>query len=153
MIVATTGKFDVMHYGHFFLLHHMTTLAIETKSDMLILVDSDERIKRMTGLPPVFSHSERALQLKALLKGISKPGMSTIYVFDSDEELEDIYRLHSEVETEKVLLIKGSEWKDGIIIGRQYVDVFFLDSGSTKMSSTYIKQRISEWNEANQRPV
>jgi bifunctional ADP-heptose synthase (sugar kinase/adenylyltransferase) len=145
MTFASTGKWDVMHHGHFLLLHHIAEIATETNGVMLILVDSDDRIERMTGLPPVFRHSERALQVRALLNGIAPAGMFSIYVFDSDLELEDIYKLHAE--SEKILLIKGSEWKDKPIIGKDFVDVFYFDSGERKMSSTIVKERVKKWYE------
>lgn len=144
MTVATTGKFDVLHHGHCIFLDHMIKYAIETKSIILILIDSDARIVQLTGKRPVFTAGERVAQIKELIFGISqRKSSNAIYVFDSDAELEDIYRYHAE--REKVLLMKGKEWEGKPIVGKQFVDLYLFDTGSHKMSSSIIKERIKQW--------
>jgi hypothetical protein len=92
----------------------------------------------------VFTAGERVEMVKQTLRGVDSKLFYTTYVFDFDEELADIYK--SFFEKEKIVLIKGSEWRDKTIIGKEYVDVFFLDTGKNKMSSTLIKQRIIDWH-------
>lgn len=134
MTIITTGKFDVLHAGHFKFIRTLEQLA-GNEHELIIFLDRDSRIIETTGRLPVFSEHERFDTLAALLQSDA-----SIKWFKNDTELKDEI-LASDYPR---ILVKGSEWKDKPIVGGSLCTVMFYDTGEEKLSSTEIKRRIIE---------
>jgi rfaE bifunctional protein nucleotidyltransferase chain/domain len=100
--VWINGCFDVLHYGHFKLIDYAKSLG-----DLMIGIDSDERIKQMKGEGrPFHTEGQRVFNLLQI-KDVDK-----IVVFDSDESL----RKHLETYKPDIFVI-GDEYMYKPIIG------------------------------------
>jgi rfaE bifunctional protein nucleotidyltransferase chain/domain len=103
--VWINGCFDVLHYGHFKLIDYAKSLG-----DLMIGIDSDERIKQMKGEDrPFHTEGQRVFNLMQI-RDVDK-----IVVFDSDDSL----RKHLETYEPDIFVI-GSDYIDKPIIGREF---------------------------------
>jgi D-beta-D-heptose 7-phosphate kinase/D-beta-D-heptose 1-phosphate adenosyltransferase len=103
--VWINGCFDVLHYGHFKLIDYAKSLG-----DLMIGIDSDERIKKMKGEGrPFHTEGQRVFNLLQI-KGVDK-----IVVFDSDDSL----RNHLETYQPDIFVI-GDEYMYKPIIGGEH---------------------------------
>ena len=100
------GCFDVLHAGHIQLFKK----AWEQGNDVVVGIDSDERIRQMKGdCRPVNSLENRMLFLQAIKY------IRVVIPFNTDEELEaNIKRLSPEV------FVIGEEYRDKKIIGKEW---------------------------------
>ncbi len=100
------GCFDVLHAGHIQLFKR----AWEQGNDVVVGIDSDERIRQMKGdCRPVNSLENRMLFLQAIKY------IRVVIPFNTDEELEaNIKRLSPEV------FVIGEEYRDKKIIGKEW---------------------------------
>ena len=100
------GCFDVLHAGHIQLFKK----AWEQGHDVVVGIDSDERIRQMKGdCRPVNSLENRMLFLQAIKY------IRVVIPFNTDEELEaNIKRLSPEV------FVIGEEYRDKKIIGKEW---------------------------------
>jgi rfaE bifunctional protein nucleotidyltransferase chain/domain len=118
--VWINGCFDVLHYGHFKLIDYAKSLG-----DLIIGIDSDERIKQMKGEGrPFHTEGQRIFNLMQI------EGVDKIIVFDSDDAL------RKELQTYKPdIFVIGDEYMYKPIIGGEYANEikFFgkLDGFST----------------------
>jgi D-beta-D-heptose 7-phosphate kinase/D-beta-D-heptose 1-phosphate adenosyltransferase len=103
--VWINGCFDVLHYGHFKLIHYAKSLG-----DLVIGIDSDERIRQMKGNGrPFHTEGQRIFNLMQI-KDVDK-----IVVFDSDDSL----RNHLETYQPDIFVI-GDEYMYKPIIGGEH---------------------------------
>ena len=111
--VVVNGTFDVLHVGHIKLLEYAATLG-----PVLVLIDSDKRIKELKGpTRPINGLYERIILLRAL------KSVDEVDVFDSDLELETLIREHA-----PDIMVKGSDYKGQSIIGACYCnEIKFYD--------------------------
>ena len=100
------GCFDVLHAGHIQLFKK----AWEQGNDVVVGIDSDERIRQAKGdCRPVNSLENRMLFLQAIKY------IRVVIPFNTDEELNaNIKRLAPEV------FVIGEEYKDKEIIGKEW---------------------------------
>ncbi len=109
-IVFTNGCFDLLHRGH------VTILAASREmGDCLVVgLNSDDSVRRLKGdSRPLVCAEDRAFVLLAL------ESVDYVTIFEEDTPLETITALRPDV------LVKGSEYGQGEIVGEQFV----LDSG------------------------
>jgi len=113
--VVVNGSFDVLHLGHLKLLEHARSY---TNSVVLVLTDSDRRIKELKGSArPVNTEFERVEFLKSLRY------VDRVEVFDSDEELATLIKNFA-----PDVMVKGSDYQGKKIVGEQYCkDIYFYD--------------------------
>jgi len=79
--VWINGCFDVLHYGHFKLIDYAKSFG-----DLMIGIDSDERIRKMKGDGrPFHTEGQRVFNLLQI------EGVDKIVVFDSDDSLMILY--------------------------------------------------------------
>lgn len=106
-IVFTNGCFDCLHPGHQQLLN-----GARGEGDMLIVaVNSDPSVRQLKGRErPVWTQEERVEMLSAL------EVVDYVIVFDEDEPNQLLEELRPDV------LVKGSEYRDGVVVGREIVE-------------------------------
>lgn len=99
------GCFDVLHYGHFKLIDYAKSLG-----DLMIGIDSDERIRQMKGNGrPFHTEGQRVFNLMQI------EGVDKIVVFDSDDTL------RKELQTYKPdIFVIGDEYMYKPIIGGEH---------------------------------
>ena len=113
--VVVNGTFDIIHLGHLRLLDYARSLP---NSYVLVLTDSDRRIKQLKGNDrPINTEYERCSLLFAL-KSVDR-----VETFDTDQELIDLIKGF-----EPDVMIKGSDYRDKPIIGAEYCkEIKFYD--------------------------
>lgn len=105
-IVFTNGCFDLLHYGHCYLLEKAKKLA-----DILIVgLNSDGSVRKIKGKKrPIIPQSERAKMLASL------EAVDFVTIFKEKTPLNLIKRLKPDV------LVKGSDWKGKTVVGEEIV--------------------------------
>lgn len=113
--VVVNGSFDILHMGHLRLLEYARSFP---QSYVLVLTDSDRRIKELKGPDrPIHNEYERCSFLFAL-KAVDR-----VETFDSDKELENLIR-----EFEPDIMVKGSDYRGKHIIGAEHCkEIKFYD--------------------------
>ncbi len=111
-IVFTNGCFDIIHRGHVALLEQSRSFG-----DCLVGgINSDESVRRLKGpARPLVGAEDRAFVLLGL------GSVDYVTVFGEDTPLETITELRPDV------LVKGSEYGEGEIVGEDFV----LQAGGT----------------------
>ena len=110
--IIVNGTFDILHLGHIALLEYAKSLGDE----LTVAIDSDKRVQELKGPSrPINNQYERA----ALL--ISLKDVDKVFIFDTDKDLVQII-------SECDILVKGSDYKDKPIIGRDVCsEIIFFD--------------------------
>jgi len=105
-VVFTNGCFDILHAGHIRYLE-----AARKKGDLLIVgLNSDASVRRIKGRGrPLVREQDRA----EVLAGLSS--VDYVVIFDEDDPGSLIAELLPDI------LVKGSDWKPGEIIGADVV--------------------------------
>jgi len=105
--VVVNGTFDIIHLGHLRLLEYARSFP---NSYVLVLTDSDRRIKQLKGNDrPINNEYERCSLLFAL-KSVDR-----VETFDSDQELVDLIK-----EFDPDVMVKGSDYQNKPITGAEY---------------------------------
>lgn len=113
--VVVNGTFDIIHLGHLRLLEYARSFP---NSYVLVLTDSDRRIKQLKGNDrPINNEYERCSLLFAL-KSVDR-----VETFDSDEELIKLIK-----DFEPDVMVKGSDYQGKSIIGAEHCkEIKFYD--------------------------
>jgi len=111
--IFVNGTFDILHPGHVQLLNYARSLG----DSLIVAIDSDRRVRELKGANrPINSDDDRKFMLENLRS------VDTVWIFDTDQELEDICRLHNPI------MVKGSDYRGRAIIGQQYCkEIVFYD--------------------------
>ena len=111
--IFVNGTFDILHPGHVQLLNYARSLG----DSLLVAIDSDRRVRELKGKDrPINSEDDRKFMLENLCS------VDSVWLFDSDQELEDICRLYNPV------MVKGSDYRGRAIVGQQYCkEIVFYD--------------------------
>jgi len=120
-----------LHPGHIALLNTARSMG-----DYLIVgIDSDSRVKELKGKHrPINSQYDR----QVLLSNIKS--VDLVEVFDTDEQLIDLLKLHK-----PDIMVKGSDWKGKPIIGESYCKKIEYYDRIENYSTTKTIQRIADW--------
>ena len=125
--VWVNGCFDILHPGHIELFKVAKSLG-----DRLIVgIDDDEKVKKDKGVErPINSLFFR----KTMLESIRY--IDIVLPFGSRNELENLIELYS-----PDILLVGSDWKNGDVVGRQYAKEvrFFNRIGNHSTSNIITK--------------
>jgi len=126
-IVFTNGCFDIIHPGHIKILKDS-----KSKGDILIVgLNSDSSIRRIKGPGrPVMEEKARSKVLEAI--GL----VDFIVIFREDTPFKVIKELRPDY------LVKGEDWKENRIIGREFVKKIFRIKFYPGYSTTGIIQKI-----------
>jgi D-beta-D-heptose 7-phosphate kinase/D-beta-D-heptose 1-phosphate adenosyltransferase len=125
--VWVNGCFDILHPGHIELFKVAKSLG-----DRLIVgIDDDEKVKKDKGVErPINSLFFR----KTMLESIRY--IDIVLPFGSRNELENLIELYS-----PDILLVGSDWKNGDVVGRQYAkEVRFFNRIGNHSTSNIIKK-------------
>lgn len=123
-IVFVNGCFDVLHPGHIKLFQYAKSLG----DYLIVAIDSDEKVALDKGPDrPIFSLEDRKLILESI------KGIDIVHTFDSREGLENLLEC-----IRPDILVVGSDWKNGIVVGREYAKEvrFFERQGDYSTSRT-----------------
>ncbi|MBN1796776.1 MAG: D-glycero-beta-D-manno-heptose 1-phosphate adenylyltransferase [Sedimentisphaerales bacterium] len=106
-IVFTNGCFDVIHRGHIEYLKFC-----KEQGDVVVLgLNSDSSVKQIKGPErPINNQHDRAAVLAAM------ESIDYIIIFDEPDPLKLIERVKPDI------LVKGKDWEDKGIIGREFVE-------------------------------
>ena len=106
-VVFTNGCFDLLHYGHAFLLQYA-----RARGDLLILgLNTDRSIRRQKGADrPVVPEQQRSYMLSLY------PFVDLVVPFDDDTPLALIEAIRPDV------LVKGGDYTPETVVGREVVE-------------------------------
>jgi D-beta-D-heptose 7-phosphate kinase/D-beta-D-heptose 1-phosphate adenosyltransferase len=106
-IVFTNGCFDLIHIGHIRLLK-----MAKGEGDVLIVgINSDSSVKTIKPDRPIIPEDERAEVLSALEM------VDYVVIFSEPEPTELIKEIRPHI------LVKGGDWKEDEVKGREFVDL------------------------------
>jgi D-beta-D-heptose 7-phosphate kinase/D-beta-D-heptose 1-phosphate adenosyltransferase len=128
--VWVNGCFDILHPGHIELFKVAKSLG-----DRLIVgIDEDKKVKHDKGSDrPINS----LLFRKTMLESIRY--IDIVLPFGSRKELENLIELYS-----PDILLVGSDWRDGDVVGRQYAKEVRFFNRIGNYSTTNIISKINE---------
>lgn len=128
--VFVNGSFDILHRGHLELLNYAKSLG----DNLLVAIDTDKRIQYNKGNDRPVNKLQDRIYFMQLLKPVDQ-----VKYFETDEELINIIKEYS-----PDIMVKGSDWNGGIIIGEEYCkQVLFFDRVE-QYSTTNIIQRVKK---------
>ncbi len=108
-VVFTNGCFDLLHFGH----HHLLNQARRLGDCLIVAVNSDASIRKLKGPGrPINSEEERMLMLSGL------EAVDFVVLFEEDTPMRLLDLLRPDV------LVKGSEYRDGVVVGREFVESY-----------------------------
>lgn len=124
--IFVNGTFDILHLGHLALLNYAKTLG----SSLTVAIDSDQRVKQLKGANrPINSQVDRATML------VNLKAVDSVFIFDTDEELVDLIKKHD-------IMVKGSDYKDTVIIGAEHIPMILFFDRVQGLSTTQAIQHI-----------
>ena len=128
--VLVNGCFDVLHCGHVKLLEFASQIPF---SYVYVLLDSDQRISESKGQGrPLYTEHERCYLLKSLRF------VDQVEIFHSDQDLINKIQAYK-----PDIMVKGSDYKDKPIIGREYCkEILFYDRISQHSTTKTIQSII-----------
>jgi len=127
MKIVVNGTFDIIHPGHLALLNYAKSLG----DFLIVVIDSDERVKRLKGTSrPINNQYERKLLLENL------KAVDEVQVFDSNEQLVDIIK-------QCAIMVKGSDYKGKSVIGEANCQVVYFDRIDEYSSTQKIQDIIN----------
>jgi D-beta-D-heptose 7-phosphate kinase/D-beta-D-heptose 1-phosphate adenosyltransferase len=130
--IFVNGSFDLLHTGHIDLLWYAKNLG----DHLLVAIDSDERIRKNKGNDRPFNPLHIR---KMIIKNLRM--VDAVAVFNTDNDLINIIRRF-----EPDIMVKGSDWKGGHIIGGDYCKEIryyerVKDESTTKLIEDFITRR------------
>ena len=126
--IFVNGTFDILHPGHVQLLNYARSLG----DSLIVAIDSDQRVRELKGdNRPINSEDDRKLMLESLRS------IDSVWIFNNDQELEDICRLYNPV------MVKGSDYQGKRIVGQQYCKEIVFYDRIEPYSTTQVIQDIS----------
>ena len=111
--VWTNGCFDIIHRGHIELFKYAKSFGDE----LVVGLDSDEKVIKDKGIGRPFNNINDRKEVLMAIKYIDE-----VIIFDDTADLEKTIEQYK-----PDIMVIGSDWKNGKVIGRQFVKklVFF----------------------------
>ncbi|NBP57912.1 hypothetical protein EBU71_15505 [bacterium] len=129
--ILLNGCFDLLHPGHIQLFEHCSRYP---DRHVKVLIDSDRRIKEHKGESrPIINQDSRAYMIRSL------KWVDNVIIFDTDVQLITLIASY-----QPDIMIKGSEYKDKMIIGESYCrQIVFIDIDEKYSTSKIISNIIN----------
>jgi rfaE bifunctional protein nucleotidyltransferase chain/domain len=132
MRIFVNGSFDLLHTGHLNLLYYAKSLG----NHLHVAIDSDDRIKKHKG----YDRPINPVHIRKAIMSSLKP-VDTVSVFESDEDL-----INTIIAYSPNIMVKGSDWRDKPIIGKDFCDtVLFYErvnnESTTKIIEDFVARR------------
>jgi D-beta-D-heptose 7-phosphate kinase / D-beta-D-heptose 1-phosphate adenosyltransferase len=126
-IIFTNGCFDILHAGHLKLLKEAKGFG-----DILVVgLNSDNSVRTLKGKDrPINCQKDRKEMLLAL-KYVDK-----VIIFNELTPLKLVKKIKPNV------LVKGSDWKDKVVVGSEYAGEVRLVNIKPQISTTEIIKKI-----------
>lgn len=119
--VWVNGAFDILHIGHIRLLEYASKLG-----SVCVGLDTDHRIKKLKGKNRPYNTLTERVEFLLSLKYVNN-----VCAFDTDERLRQLIK-----EYQPDLMVIGSDYKNRIIIGREYIpQVVYFDRIENKSTT------------------
>jgi cytidyltransferase-like protein len=132
--VLLTGTFDILHKGHIDLINWASK-----KGELIILIDSDSRVKSRKGQDrPINNFEHRKATIESLYKAINNLSFAPIFKLEKDI---DISILIDDLGIDAIAV--GEEYR-GKVIGGDKVSKIFYFPRKRGYSSTDIIERIKK---------
>ena len=129
--IFVNGSFDILHTGHLNLLTYAKSLG----DYLLVAIDSDDKIRYNKGKDRPFNNINVRFKLMSMLKPVD-----SVKIFNTDEELINIIKEYS-----PDIMVKGSDWKNGVIVGSEYCkEILYYErnnESTTKTIENFINRR------------
>jgi D-beta-D-heptose 7-phosphate kinase/D-beta-D-heptose 1-phosphate adenosyltransferase len=127
--IFVNGTFDMLHRGHLELLKYARSIG----DQVWVAIDSDRRTKKLKGAGrPVVNQADRKFVLESLKY------VDLVFIFDTDEELDEIIK-----GCKPTIMVKGSDYKGKPIIGSHYCKQIIFFDRLNEYSTTKALQDIS----------
>lgn len=105
--IFVNGTFDVVHVAHLRMFAYARSLGTE----LHVAIDSTRRIQELKGPSRPINSLEDRLEFLSHIKSID-----SVSVFDTDEDLINTIKNYK-----PDIMVKGSDWRNGIIVGAEHV--------------------------------
>lgn len=129
MKIWVNGTFDVLHIGHIRLLEYAASLG-----EVRVGIDTDERVKRLKGDKRPFNNLGERIEFLTSIKFVKD-----IVTFTTDTELENHIKNYK-----PDIMVKGSDWKGGNIIGGKFVPkIIYFDVVENKSTTKILSYEHS----------
>jgi len=130
-IIFTNGCFDLLHSGHVTYLEEARNIG----DTLIVGINSDRSVRSLKGATrPILNESERLLIISSL------KFVDYVVLFDEETPLELIKLIQPHV------LVKGSDYSNKDVIGKEYADEVVLIDFIEGKSSTNIIKKITSIN-------
>jgi len=106
MKIWVNGCFDVLHRGHFELFKYAKSLG----NELVVGIDTDFKISQDKGPDRPYNNLQDRIFALQSIKYIDK-----VISFNSRTELSNLIKFYG-----PDILVVGSDWRDGDIVGKQY---------------------------------
>lgn len=124
MKIWVNGCFDVLHRGHFELFKYAKSLG----NELVVGIDTDFKVSQDKGTDRPYNNLQDRMFALQSIKYIDK-----VISFNSRKELESLISLYS-----PDILLVGSDWRDGDIVGKQFAREVCFFERITQYSTTDI---------------
>ena len=124
MKIWVNGCFDVLHRGHFELFKYAKSLG----NELVVGIDTDFEVSQDKGADRPYNNLQDRMFALQSIKYIDK-----VISFNSRKELESLISLYS-----PDILLVGSDWRDGDIVGKQFAREVCFFERITQYSTTDI---------------
>ena len=124
MKIWVNGCFDVLHRGHFELFKYAKSLG----NPLGVGIDTDFKVSQDKGADRPYNNLQDRMFALQSIKYIDK-----VISFNSRKELESLISLYS-----PDILLVGSDWRDGDIVGKQFAREVCFFERITQYSTTDI---------------
>ena len=129
-VIWTNGCYDIVHVGHICLFEKCQELAASCNGKFVIGIDSDKRVKKMKGNSRPFNTENDRAKVLLNIKGVD-----SVWIYDSDEELENLVKTFS-----PEVMVLGDEYKNSLVIGASHAkSVMYFPKLSEYSTSKILK--------------
>ena len=129
-VIWTNGCYDIIHVGHICLFEKCQELAASCNGKFVIGIDSDKRVKKMKGNSRPFNTENDRAKVLLNIKGVD-----SVWIYDSDEELENLVKTFS-----PEVIVLGDEYKNSLVIGASHAkSVMYFPKLSEYSTSKILK--------------